>query len=68
VEEKESFDLLLEYKGVFVLSYKEMPGLDTKVAVQHLYIRRGVSPKKQPQRCFRPELVPDIKKRDQQTN
>ena len=37
-----------------------MPGLDPKVAVHHLSLRKGVSPKKQPQRCFRPELVLEI--------
>jgi len=60
--EKEYFDLLSEYKDVFAWSYKEMPGLDPKVAVHRLSIKKGVSPKKQPQRRFRPELVPEIKK------
>jgi len=61
-EEKEYFDLLSEYKDVLAWSYKEMPGLDPKVAVHRLSIKKGVSPKKQPQRRFRPELVLEIKK------
>jgi len=39
-----------------------MPELDPKVAVHHLSIKKGDSPRKQPQQCFRPELVPEIKK------
>ena len=39
-----------------------MPGLDPKVAVHRLSIKKGTSPKKQPQRRFRPELVPEIEK------
>ncbi|XP_074298141.1 uncharacterized protein LOC141628960 [Silene latifolia] len=37
-----------------------MPGLSPKIAVHHLAIKKGNSPKKQPQRRFRPELVPEI--------
>jgi len=48
-EEKQYFNLLSEYRDVFAWSYKEMPGLDHKVAV-----RKGVSPKKQPQWHCRP--------------
>uniref|UniRef100_A0A803LLV6 RNase H type-1 domain-containing protein n=1 Tax=Chenopodium quinoa TaxID=63459 RepID=A0A803LLV6_CHEQI len=33
-EEKAYFDLLMEYKDVFAWSYKEMPGLDPKIAVK----------------------------------
>jgi len=47
---------------VFSWSYKEMPGLDPKVVVHHLSIEKGISPEKQPQRHFHPELVPEIKK------
>ena len=32
-EEKSYFELFLDYKDVFAWSYKEMPGLDPKVAV-----------------------------------
>ena len=39
-----------------------MPGLNPKVAVHRLSIKRWVSPNKQPQRRFRPELVPEIEK------
>ena len=45
-EEKEYFDLLLECKDVFTWSYKEMPGLDPKVIVHCLSIKKGISPKK----------------------
>ncbi|TYK19132.1 uncharacterized protein E5676_scaffold522G00540 [Cucumis melo var. makuwa] len=31
--------LLIEYRDIFALSYKEMPGLDPKVAVYHLVIQ-----------------------------
>ena len=43
-EEKQYFNLLSEYKDVFAWSYKKMPGLDPKVAVHNLAIRKGVSP------------------------
>ena len=39
-----------------------MPGLDPDVVVHCLSIKRGIPPKKQPQRRFRPELVPEIEK------
>ena len=61
-EEKQHLELLFEYKDVFAWSYKEMPRFDPKVAVNRLSIKRSISPKKQPQRHFRPELVPKIEK------
>lgn len=39
-----------------------MPKLDPKVPVHRLSIKKGVSPKKQPQRRFRKELVLEIEK------
>ncbi|XP_019234100.1 PREDICTED: uncharacterized protein LOC109214618 [Nicotiana attenuata] len=45
----------------FLWSYKEMPGLDPKVAVHHLAVQKGARPVKQAQRRFRPELIPSIK-------
>jgi len=39
-----------------------MHGLDPKVVIYRLSIKRGISPKKQPQRCFRPELVLESEK------
>ncbi|XP_074290638.1 uncharacterized protein LOC141617349 [Silene latifolia] len=51
-EEEEYYKLLVEYKDVFAWSYKEMPGLSPKVAVHRLAIKKGTSPKKQPQRRF----------------
>jgi len=61
-EEKEYFDLLSEYKDVFAWRYKEMPGLDPKVVVYRLSIKRGVSLKRQSQQCFQQDSVPKIKK------
>ncbi|KAL4022918.1 hypothetical protein IC575_016664 [Cucumis melo] len=52
---------LTEYKYIFAWSYKEMPGLDPKVAVHHLAIKLGYRPVKQAQRHFLPELIPQIK-------
>ncbi|KAL0287782.1 UNVERIFIED_CONTAM: Transposon Tf2-12 polyprotein [Sesamum calycinum] len=59
-EEGAYIELLLEFKDVFAWSYKEMPGLDPKVAIHQLSIRKGARPVKQAQRRFRPELVPLI--------
>ncbi|KAL0292075.1 UNVERIFIED_CONTAM: Transposon Tf2-12 polyprotein [Sesamum calycinum] len=39
---------------------REMPGLDPKVAVHHLSVKKGARPVKQGQRRFRPELIPLI--------
>ncbi|CAM8911187.1 unnamed protein product [Rhodiola kirilowii] len=39
-----------------------MPGLNPKIALHRLAIKKGVGPKKQSQRQFRPELVPEIEK------
>ncbi|XP_074298271.1 uncharacterized protein LOC141629114 [Silene latifolia] len=61
-EEEEYYKLFVKYKDVFAWSYKEMPGLSPKIAVHRLAIKKGTSPKKQPQRRFRPELVPEIEK------
>ncbi|XP_070041508.1 uncharacterized protein [Nicotiana tomentosiformis] len=60
-EESTYIELLKEFKDVFAWIYKEMPGLDPKVAVHHLAIKNGARPVKQAQRCFRPDLVPLIK-------
>jgi len=39
-----------------------MPNLGLKVIVHNLAIGKGVSPKKQIQRCFRPQLMLQIEK------
>jgi len=39
-----------------------MLGFDPKVAIHRLSIKKGILSKKQCQQCFRPELVPKIKK------
>ena len=59
-KEKNYFELLLDYKDVFAWLYKEMPGLDPKVAVHQLMVKHGVRPIKQAQRRFRPKLVSQI--------
>ncbi|KAL0457850.1 UNVERIFIED_CONTAM: Transposon Tf2-12 polyprotein [Sesamum latifolium] len=52
--------LLYEFKDVFAWSYKKMPGLDPKVAVHHLSVKKEARPIKQGQRRFRPGLIPLI--------
>ncbi|XP_060200095.1 uncharacterized protein LOC132628316 [Lycium barbarum] len=59
-EEDTYMEILKEYRDVFAWSYKEMPGLDPKVAVHHLAVKNGAHPVKQAQRYFRPDLVPSI--------
>ncbi|XP_070028860.1 uncharacterized protein [Nicotiana sylvestris] len=61
-DDKEStyIELLKEFRDIFAWSYKEMPGLDLKVAVHHLVVKNSAHPVKQAQRCFRPDLVPFI--------
>ena len=59
-EEKSYLDLLEEYRDVFVWSYKEMLGLDLKVAVHHLAVKKNVQPIKQAQRRFHPNLISQI--------
>ncbi|XP_070007594.1 uncharacterized protein [Nicotiana sylvestris] len=59
-EEITYIELLKEFRNVFAWSYKEMPGLDPKVALHHLVIKNGALPVKQAQRRFRPDLVPLI--------
>ncbi|CAM8980329.1 unnamed protein product [Rhodiola kirilowii] len=61
-EEGQYLKLLVEYKDVFAWNYTEMPGLNPKITLHRLAIKRGVGPKKQSQRRFRPELVPEIEK------
>ncbi|KAK4573414.1 hypothetical protein RGQ29_031397, partial [Quercus rubra] len=61
LEEEDAYvELLEEYKDVFAWTYKEMPGLDPKVAIHHLSVRHRVRPTKQAQRRFRLELIPQI--------
>ncbi|KAK4394066.1 Transposon Tf2-12 polyprotein [Sesamum angolense] len=59
-EEGTYIALLNEFKDVFAWSYKKMPGLDPKVVVHHLSVKKGARPVKQGQRRFRPELIPLI--------
>ncbi|KAK4391469.1 hypothetical protein Sango_1924700 [Sesamum angolense] len=51
-EEGTYIALLYEFKDVFAWSYKEMPGLDPKVAVHYLSVKKGARPVKQGQRRF----------------
>ncbi|GKV35504.1 hypothetical protein SLEP1_g43762 [Rubroshorea leprosula] len=59
-EEVRYVQLLTEYKDGFAWSYKEMPGLDPKVAVHYLAVKHGVRLVKQLQQRFRPDLIPQI--------
>ncbi|KAL0458753.1 UNVERIFIED_CONTAM: hypothetical protein Slati_0502500 [Sesamum latifolium] len=60
-EQEETYiALLYEFRDVFAWSYKEMPGLDPKVALHHLSVKKGARLVKQCQRRFRPELIPFI--------
>lgn len=59
-EEVTYVQLLKEYKDVFAWTYKEMPGLDVKVAVHRLAVKKDARPVKQAPRHFRPDLVPLI--------
>ncbi|XP_071923150.1 uncharacterized protein [Coffea arabica] len=45
-EEKEYVDLLLEFRDVFVWNYSEMSGLDPRIAVHNLSVKRGTKPVK----------------------
>ena len=51
---------MVEYKDVFAWTYKEMPRLNPSIALHHLAVKKGVSPVKQAQKCFGPELIPQI--------
>nr|GMD82530.1 uncharacterized protein LOC109154689 [Ipomoea batatas] len=59
-DEKIYVELLKEYIDVFAWTYKEMPGLDPKVAVHRLAVKKTCRLVKQAQRRFRPELIPSI--------
>ncbi|KAL0289055.1 UNVERIFIED_CONTAM: hypothetical protein Sangu_2631900 [Sesamum angustifolium] len=51
-EEGTYIALLNEFKDVFAWSYKEMPGLDPKIVVHHLSVKKGARPVKQGQCRF----------------
>ncbi|GAA0172935.1 hypothetical protein LIER_26661 [Lithospermum erythrorhizon] len=59
-EERQYVDLLHQFRDVIAWTFKEMPGLDPRVAVHHLAIKNGARPVKQAQGRFRPELAPSI--------
>ena len=59
-EEVAYMNILKEYRDVFAWSYKEMPGLNPRVAVHQLAVKNGSRPVKQAQRRFRPDLIPLI--------
>jgi len=44
-EDEEYFKLLSENKDVLALSYKEMPGLNPRVPVHHLSIKKVFHPR-----------------------
>jgi len=53
-EEESYFNLLSKYKNLYTWNYKEMLGLDPKVVIHHLSIKKGVSLKKQHNGVFTP--------------
>ncbi|KAH6764944.1 hypothetical protein C2S51_016193 [Perilla frutescens var. frutescens] len=53
-------ELLKEFKDVFAWSYKEMSGLNPKIVVHHLAVKKEIWPVKQAQRRFLPYLIPFI--------
>ncbi|GAA0144483.1 hypothetical protein LIER_04916 [Lithospermum erythrorhizon] len=59
-EEAEYVSPLIEFRDVFAWTYSEMPGLNPKVVVHHLAVKKGSRPVKKGQRRFHPELVPSI--------
>ena len=59
-EEVAYMNILKEYRDIFAWSYKEMPGLNPRVAVHQLAVKNGSRPVKQAQRRFRPDLIPLI--------
>ncbi|KAL0395425.1 UNVERIFIED_CONTAM: Transposon Tf2-12 polyprotein [Sesamum latifolium] len=64
IEEEDAEDAPIELeegvKATIDELREEMPGLDPKVAVHHLSVKKGTRPVKQGQRRFRPELIPLI--------
>ena len=50
----------MEYRDCFAWSYKEMPGLDPRVATHKLAIDPRFRPIKQQSRRLRPELEDDV--------
>nr|GMD83530.1 uncharacterized protein LOC109150426 [Ipomoea batatas] len=59
-DEKIYVELLKEYIDVFAWTYKEMPGLDPKVVVHRLAVKKACRLVKQAQRRFCPKLIPSI--------
>ena len=48
LEEEEGYlKLLVEYKDVFSWTYKEVPRLNSSIALHHLAVKKGVRPVKQ---------------------
>lgn len=60
-EEQESYrSFLMEYRDCFAWTYKEMPGLDPRVATHKLAIDPQFRPVKQPPRRLRPEFQDQV--------
>ena len=45
-----------------------MHELDLRFVIHNLSIKKGVTPIKQPQRCFRPKLILETEKKAKQTH
>jgi hypothetical protein len=60
-EEREDYrSFLMEYRDCFAWTYKEMPGLDPRVATHKLAIDPQFQPVKQPRRRLRPEFQDQV--------
>jgi len=60
-EEREDYqNFLIEYRDCFAWNYKEMPGLDPRVATHKLAIDPQFRPVKQPARRLRPEFEDQV--------
>lgn len=54
-EEITYMDILKKYRDVIAWIYKEMSGLDLKVAIYQLAVKNDARPIKQAQKHFRPD-------------
>lgn len=59
-EREDYWNFLMEYRDCFAWNYKEMPGLDPRVAMHKLAIDPQFCPVKQPARRLRPEFEDQV--------
>ena len=60
LEKQDLISLAKEYIEVFSWSYKDMPGVDSQVAMHRLNIKQDDKPVKQQQRWFWPDIMEAI--------